>query len=73
MKLLGAMLILALAIPALWRVRWAYVLFAVLGLSEGLAWLGHHHPYLVRRYERAPARVVGAECSRMRSPYRSTS
>ena len=32
MKLLGAMLILALAIPALWRVRWAYVLFAVLGL-----------------------------------------
>jgi VanZ family protein len=32
MKLLGALLVWAFAIPALWRVRWAYVAFVALGL-----------------------------------------
>jgi VanZ family protein len=31
-KLLGSLLVWAFAIPALWRVRWAYIVFVVLGL-----------------------------------------
>lgn len=32
MKLWGSLLVWAFAIPALWRVRWAYVAFVLLGL-----------------------------------------
>lgn len=32
MKLWGSLLVWAFAIPALWRVRWAYVVFVLLGL-----------------------------------------
>jgi VanZ family protein len=32
MKLLGALFVWAFAIPALWRVRWAYAAFVLLGL-----------------------------------------
>jgi hypothetical protein len=32
MKFWGSLLVWAFAIPALWRVRWAYVVFVVLGL-----------------------------------------
>lgn len=32
MKLWGSLLVWAFAIPALWRVRWAYIVFVLLGL-----------------------------------------
>ena len=32
MKLWGSLLVWAFAVPALWRVRWAYVVFVILGI-----------------------------------------